>query len=295
VRRYSVHLALLAVQLLFATTPVGVKIALRELSSPSLALLRAASATVLFLLLQRVLERERIQSRADYARLALYALFGVTGNQLLYITGLRFTTATVAQTLVTAGPALTLLVAIALQRESATAGKWLGIGLAAAGAIYLVGVDFGTGGMVGNLLILGNVLSFSIFLVISRDMLRRYSPLTVITWVFVFGTLGIAPVGVPSLLAERGAVSTTTWLVLAWLVVGPTVGAYYLNHWALKRVEASTVAVYTYLQPLGTVLLAIPILNERPSARLLPAALLIFLGVWVAAQVGRRAAPPAEV
>jgi drug/metabolite transporter (DMT)-like permease len=293
VRRHGVLIALLAVQVCFATAPVAVKLALRELSSPALAMLRVTAATVLFLLLHRAISDERIRERSDYVRLAAYALFGVVLNQLLYITALTHTTATAAQTLVTAGPAMTLLVAILLRRETATGGKWLGIGLAALGALYLVGVDWGGSAGTGNLLVLLNVLAFSIYLVISRDILKRYSPLTVVTWVFVFGTVGMAPVGAMAAFREAGDVSLTTWLVVAWIVVVPTVGAYYLNQWALQRVEASVVAVFTYLQPVGTAMLAIPLLGERPGWRLLPAAALIFLGVGIAARLGRRPAPPA--
>jgi drug/metabolite transporter (DMT)-like permease len=295
VQRRSVHFALLIVQLAFATAPVAVKIALRELSSPALALLRVVAATALFLVLHRLLGGERILSRSDYGRLAWYALFGVVLNQLLYITALTRTTATTAQTLVTAGPALTLLVAILLQRETASGGKWLGIGLAAAGALYLVGADFGGAAGVGNLMILLNVLSFSIYLVISRDILARYSPLTVITWVFVFGTIGMTPFGLPAAAREVTSISAATWLAVAWIVLVPTVAAYYLNQWALKRVEASVVAVYTYLQPIGTALLAMPLLGERPGLRLIPAAALIFLGVGITASLGRRPVPPPAV
>ncbi|MBA4155914.1 MAG: DMT family transporter [Gemmatimonadetes bacterium] len=293
--RRPVHVALIVVQVLFATAPIAVKIALRELSSPSLALLRAAAAAVLFVVLQQVLVRERVLSRGDYARLAWYALFGVVANQLLYITALTRTTATAAQTLVTAGPALTLLIAIILRRETASAGKWLGIGLAAAGALYLVGVDVGTGRAAGNLLVLLNVVAFSVYLVISRDLLGRYDPLTVITWVFLFGALGIAPLGVPSIAAEPGGLSLATWLSILWIVLGPTVGAYYLNQWALHRVEASTVALYVYLQPIITAMLAFPILGERPSPRLIPAAALIFLGVWVSSRFRTKPLPPPAV
>jgi drug/metabolite transporter (DMT)-like permease len=288
--RYSVYFALLMVQFFFSTAPIAVKIALRELSSPALALLRVIAASLLFLLLQRLLNGERILARRDYVRLATYAVFGVVANQLLYITALTRTSATVAQTLVTTGPALTLLVAIALGRESGTPAKWVGIGLAGAGALYLVGADFGEGG-IGNILVLLNVLAFSIYLVISRDLLTRYSPLTVITWVFVFGTVGMAPIGAVAV-AETSGLSSVTWLALGWLVLGPTVAAYYLNQWALQRVEASVVAVYAYLQPIGTALLAMPILGEQPTARLIPAAVLIFAGVGVAARVGLRPAAP---
>ncbi len=289
VKPSPVYVVLLATQVIFATLPIAVKLALRDLSSPSLALLRVTGAALLFVVLQLALVRERVRSGRDYALLAVFALLGVVANQLLYITALTLTTATDAQMLQTAGPAITLLIAILLRRESSSPGKWAGIGLAASGVLYLVGMDFGSGSGVGNLLALLNVASFSLYLVVSRRMVQRYDPLTVTTWLFVFGAAGIAPWGLPSLLAETGPVSGTTWAVMAWIVVLPTVLAYYLNVWALKRVESSVVAIYVYLQPVVTALLAGPVLGERLSPRLLPAAGLIFAGVALTAWSGRRA------
>lgn len=289
----SVLFALLLVQLCFATAPIAVKVALREMSSPGLAMLRVIAASLLFLLMQSLLTAERVRGAADYVRLAFYALFGVIGNQLLYITALTHTSATAVQTMVSAGPALTLLVAILLRRESATGAKWLGISIAAAGALFLVGVDLSGARGVGNLLALLNVVCFSVYLVISRDILTRYSPLTAVTWTFVFGTLGMMPIGMPPLIAEIGGLGTTTWVAVAWIVLIPTVGAYYLNQWALKRVQASVVAVFTYLQPVGTALLAVPLLGERPGWFLVPAAAMIFLGVGITAYAARRPVPPA--
>lgn len=287
--RKLVVVALLAVQVLFATLPIAVKIALRDLSSPALALLRVAGAALLFVVIQRVLVGERIRSRADYARLAMYAVFGVILNQLLYITALTMTTATAAQTLVTAGPAFTLLVAIVLRHERGTLGKWGGIVVAAAGALFLVGVDVRSGSGIGNMLVVLNVAAFSIYQVISRDMLQRYDPLTVITWVYVWGAVGLAPLTVASALQEVGGVSTATLWALGWIVVGPSVGGYYLHVWALKRTESSVVAVYGCLQPILTAVLATPILAERPPARLIPAGLMIFAGVLLTMRAARRA------
>lgn len=284
----SVVVALLLVQLFFATLPIAVKVALRDLSSPALALLRVAGAAALFWILHRLTVRERIASVGDYLRLALYSLFGVIANQLLYITALTLTTATAAQTLVAAGPALTLLVAILLRKERATAAKWVGIALAGSGALMLVGVGLQEGSALGNLLALLNVTAYSVYLVISREILRRYHALTVITWVFTFGVLGMIPWGLGPALAETGEMAALTWLALAWIVVVPTVGAYYLNLWALARAEASLVATFVYLQPILTAAMAIPLLHERPPLTMIPAAALIFLGVGVALRGGRR-------
>jgi drug/metabolite transporter (DMT)-like permease len=282
-----VILALVLVQVLFATLPVVVKVALRDLSSPALALLRVTGAAALFLVLQRSIVRERIRSWRDYGLLALYSLFGVIANQLLYITALTLTTATAAQTLVAAGPAMTLLVAIVLGKETATRAKWLGIALAGSGALLLVGVGVQTGSVAGNLLALCNVASYSVYLVISRGLLKRYDPLTVITWVFAFGVVGMVPWGLLPVIREAGGISTTTWAALAYIIVCPTVAAYYLNLWASRRVEASLVSTFVYLQPAMTALLAVPLLHERISLTMIPAVALIFAGVAVAIRAGR--------
>jgi drug/metabolite transporter (DMT)-like permease len=283
----SVYVALVMVQVFFATLPVAVKIALRDLSSPAIALLRVAGAAALFVALQRALSGERVREVRDFALLAVYSLFGVVLNQLLYITALTYTTATAAQTVMAAGPAITLLVAIVARRETATPLKWAGIAMAGAGALVLIGGG-GRGGAFGNFLALLNVAAYSVYMVISRDMLRRYQPLTVITWVFVFGVIGILPWGAAPVVREAGAASGATWAALLYIVLFPTVGSYYLHISALRRVEASVVAVFIYLQPVMTALLAIPILHERISPRLLPAALLIFAGVAATVAAGRR-------
>lgn len=293
-QQFRVYGALVATQFFFATLPVAAKIVLRELSAPGLALLRVTGAALLFVVLQRVLVGERVRGAGDYARLALYGLLGVAANQLLYITALTLTTATAAQTMVAAGPALTLLAAIALRKETASPLKWAGIALAASGALLLVGAGLGTGQALGNALALANMACYSLYLVISRDMLARYHPLTVITWVFVFGAVAILPWGAWSLARDGGGHSATTWAALAWIVVVPTVGAYYLNLWALQRVEASVVSVFVYLQPMLTAVLAVALLGERLSARLIPAGLLIFAGVALTGWAGRRARQRAD-
>jgi drug/metabolite transporter (DMT)-like permease len=288
-----VVVALVLVQVFFATLPIAVKVVLRDLSSPALALLRVGGAAALFWLLHQATVRERVRSWRDYGLLAVYSLFGVIMNQLLYITALSLTTATAAQTLVTAGPAMTLLIAILAGREAGTRAKWLGIALAGSGALVLVGVGLHEGSALGNLLAVLNVASYSVYLVISRGLLRRYNALTVITWVFVFGVVGMLPWGIGPALREVGGMSATTWWLMAYIVVLPTVGAYYLNLWALARAESSLVSTFVYLQPPMTAALAVPLLHEHISWRMLPAVGLIFAGVAVAIRAGR-SRPPGE-
>ncbi|HEY0810895.1 MAG TPA: DMT family transporter [Longimicrobiales bacterium] len=288
-QKRPVIVALVIVQVLFSTLPIAAKIALRELSSPAIALIRVSSAALLFVVIHELSVRERIRTRGDYLRLAYYSVLGVSLNQLLYITGLTMTSATAAQMLITGGPAITLMVAMLLGKEVATPAKWLGIALAGAGALMLIGIGIAESRAVGNILIVVNMVAYSMYLVSARDIVHRYHPLTVITWIFIFGAIGLTPFGLRPALREFGATSLNTQLVLVYIIIFPTVIAYYLNMWALTRVESSVVSMFVYLQPVLTALMAIPILGERPSLRMLPAALLIFAGVGLAIRSGRRA------
>jgi drug/metabolite transporter (DMT)-like permease len=69
------------------------------------------------------------------------------------------------------------------------------------------------------------------------------------------------------------------WTAVIYIVVVPTVGAYYLNSWAVIRVSPSIVAVYIYLQPVLAFGLAPIVLGEQLNSRTLVACILIFAGV----------------
>ena len=281
VRRRSVLAVLVLVQLFFATLAIAGKIALREMSSTGLVLARVGGAAIVFFIVHALTTRETIRGRRDYLLLALYSILGVSLNQLLYLAGLERTTATTAQMFIVAGPAVTLGVAILRGVERGTPLKWLGIALAAAGALTLIAA-VPASNRLGNLFILTNVVIYSIYLVLTRGIVQRYHPLTVITWIFAFGAAVLVPVGAGPLIRELPALSLKGWLAVVWIIALPTVAAYYLNVWALLHVESSIVSTFVYLQPVLTALMAISILGERPSPRIIPSALLIAAGVAVA-------------
>lgn len=269
---------------MFGTWPIVGKIALTVLPSTGLVAFRVAGAAVAFLALQLTVGRARQIRRSDYARLALYALLGVVLNQFLFVKGLSYTTVINATLLGTTIPVFTLLVSLVLGYDRLTIRKALGIGLAAAGVVYLLYPErnFTSDTAVGNLLIVLNSVSYGAYLAISKDVLRRYGALTVITWIFIFGCIGTLPVGAYSLAgAPLQTAGTGVWLAVVYIILVPTVGAYYLNAWALARVEPSTVAVYIYLQPLIAFALAPLLLNEKWNPRTWIASAFIFSGVAV--------------
>jgi drug/metabolite transporter (DMT)-like permease len=281
------HAALVVVQLVFGTWPIFGKIVLRALPSTALVAVRIAGAAAAFLVLSQLTRRLVLPARRDLARFAFYSLLGVVVNQLLFTRGLELSTATNAALLGTSIPVVTLLVGALLGRERFSARAALGTAVAAAGVVYLVNpfaAELSGDKTLGNLLLVANTVAYGAYLALTQDAFRRYGALNAMTWVFLFACVAALPLGTYAVAASPPvAADATIWLSLLWIIAGPTVGAYYLNAWALERVAPSTVAVYVYLQPLIAYAVAPLVLGAQEgwNERTLPATLLIFVGVAV--------------
>jgi drug/metabolite transporter (DMT)-like permease len=255
------------------------------MSSTSLVGFRICGAAIVFTLLQRKLsELWRLPKRV-ISWLVLSSLLGVAVNQLLYVKGLSLTTVINATLLSTTIPVFTLAVSIALGHDQASWRNVGGICLAVAGVAYLVDpfrASFSAQTTLGNILIIANSLCYGAYIAASRDLVKRYGALNVITWLFLIGAVVTLPVAVHAWSADGlKSVSKGAWVTVVYIVLIPTVGAYYLNAWALTRVAPSVVAIYIYLQPLLAFGLAPVVLGESWNSRTIGACLLIFAGVAV--------------
>lgn len=290
-RGFAPHLALIAVQLMFGTWPIVGKVALRSMSSTSLVALRVVGAAVAFMLLQVKLDQLRKMPARDLGWLVLCSMLGIALNQLLFVKGLALTTVINATLLGTTIPVFTLVVSIAFGYDRISLRRTLGIVLAASGVFYLVNplrADFSVQTNTGNLLIVANCLLYGAYIALSKDLFKRYGALNVITWMFCIGSLAILPFGAYAMSGDNlETLPASVWLAVVYIILVPTLGAYYLNAWALTRVSPGTVATYIYLQPLIAFGLAPLILGESFNSRIFVASLLIFAGVGVVIKRGR--------
>ena len=294
-----VHLAMIAVQFFFASMTIVAKFVLPSISPAGIVFFRINGAALVFALFHRSFVRERVRDRRDLVAFAGLALLGVVMNQLLFLEGVKRTTAINTNILVTTMPAFTLAIALALGREKATWAKLGGIVLAAAGAVYLIGPDrlrLDPTTTFGNALVACNTASYGAYLVLSKRMLERYQPVTVVTHVFLFGAVIVTPIGLVALRhVDLAEVPPRALLGLAYIVVFASLAAYYLSIWALQHTASSLVAMYVYLQPVMTVVGAPLILGERLTLRSGLAAVVIFAGLALATWSEQRSGRPLGV
>jgi drug/metabolite transporter (DMT)-like permease len=284
--RSLVVVALLLVQIFFGLHYIAAKIVLAHIPPAAWAVLRIVVAATILLGATALMGKRWPTTAADHLRIALYALFGVTINQICFVEGLARTLASHSTVLNTVIPVATLLIAILMGRERATRGKVAGIALSMAGALYLLahaGMSLHGTAFTGDLLTMTNGLSYSFYLVISKPILERYSSQVVTALTLGYGAIGIAIFGGAELLGtDLSAVPAGVWGWAVFVILFATVGAYALNAWALKRVDSSQVALFIYVQPVIAAGLAVVLLGERITVHLVMAAALIFAGVFLA-------------
>lgn len=248
------------------------------------------------LLLNAVIGRVPL-AREDRRSIAGFAILGVVINQTLFLGGLSLTSAHVAAILITTIPIFALGVAIVRGVERATLNKVGGIALSCAGALLVIGGEQFEGSarsVVGAVMIVANCLSYATYLVIAKPLLGRIAPTVVIARMFAIGAILMLPVSAWSMVREDwAAIPLHAWGGLVLVILGPTVGAYLLNAWALRHAESSLVAAYTYLQPVMATILAAIYLGEQLHWIVVVAAAMIFAGVAIAGRPVNVPAPPA--
>ena len=283
---YKVHIALFIVSLIYgANYNIGKAIMPDYVQAFGIIVLRVTGASILFWILHAAAVKEKVDFKADFWKLLICAITGVAANQLLFFKGLSLTSPINASVIMTTSPILVLIASAIILKEKITRKKMLGIFLGLVGAFFLIGgTNFSFSGetVTGDFLILLNGSSYGIYLVLVKPLMKKYSPFTIIKWIFTMGWFMVLPFGVPELLEVNWeTIPVSIWASLAYVVIATTFIVYWLNAWALKRVSPSIVGFYIYFQPLIATSIAILFGTHALTLEKVLFSLLIFLGVFL--------------
>lgn len=226
-----------------------------------------------------------VPERRDWPRLAATGLLGVTINQGCFIWGISLSTPLHSSLLYAFTPVVVLFLAAAFLGERPTVAKATGIGLAVLGVVLVLtarGLNLTTGPLRGDLITLVAVAAWAGYTVLGKPLVQRYGPLAVNAWAFGFGALAILPAlfwMVPGFDPARPG--TAGWMELLFLAAITSGVAFTLWYVAVRRLEATQVAVFTNLQAPLTALLVWAVHGEVPTEQLLLGGLLVLAGVSV--------------
>lgn len=277
-------LALATVNILFGTGYPFVKTVVQYIDPSSWVFVRVSLAT--FLLVALFHRRLNLGAGAlkKVGWLLLASIFGIMINQVCFVEGLSRTSPAHASIINATIPLQTLLFGRVLLREKIYVSKILGILIGFVGVGILLKLDetgMANPFLQGDILVFVNSTAYSLYLVIARKLLGDVGSIAALTWMSVFGAMGIglyAGWDVPA--TQISQLSPKIWLFMLYLIIVPTIVTYSLNLWALKRVEASHAALYVYFQPLVATILSYFMLGDVPGVRFYVSSGFIFFGIF---------------
>lgn len=285
-RIFFAHIALFIVNLIYALNYTIAKDVMPGYIEPSgFILLRVLCGVFLFYFFYFLFIKESVEKK-DFFRLALCGLFGVAINQLFFFEGLNLTTPINAAIIMTVNPVLVIIISALLIGEKITVKKIIGIvlGIIGAGALILNSgsVSFDNDFFIGNILVLINATSYAIYLVLVKGLMKKYNPLTVMFFVFLFGLFFVLPFGYQDLNSiNLDSFTNDIYLKILFVVVCTTFIAYLLNAFALKSLNPSIVSIYIYLQPVLASVIAILYNSDTIDYVKIVSSIFIFIAVFL--------------
>jgi len=246
---------------------------------------RVFAAASLFYLCHKFIVKQQVES-SDMKSFFWLSVFGVAANMLMFFAGLSLTTPIRAALVMTITPVSILLIERFYDKLSMSYYKYIGVCLACAGATLVItsgNGDLSNGGSwLGDLLVLLNAISYSIYLVKAKKFIRKYHPITINRYIFGIGSLLVLPFGISGIIkAQWLQLETIHWMAILFVLVFTTFLTYLLNSWAMLHLSANHVGVYIYLQPFLAAIIAIILGTDQLSMRVVLAGLMIFLGVFL--------------
>jgi drug/metabolite transporter (DMT)-like permease len=190
-------------------------------------------------------------------------------------------------------PITILIIGVIFSREKLSWLKIIGTILGATGAVAII--IYSKGNMtsssrawLGNIFIILNAISYAIYFVFAKPLMKKYKPLTVITWVFTFGWLFVLPFGFSQALEVQWQTFNIEiiWKT-AFVVIGVTFIAYLFNIYALKHVDSSVVGIFIYTQPIIATIHSVWLGKDTITWVLIICALMIFTGVFMVSRKNR--------
>jgi drug/metabolite transporter (DMT)-like permease len=249
-------------------------------------LLRVSSATLIFWTVGLFTKQQKIE-KSDYKKILIASFFGITINMLAFFKGLSLTSPISASVMMVTSPIMVLIFSSILIRKPIGKQRILGVFIGLVGALFLItlgnsSTGASTNSAFGNFLVFLNAASYGLYLVLAKDLVKKYNPIVFIKWLYLFGLIFVIPFGYSELTAVIWRkIPTNIYWNISFVLLFTTCITYLFNLYGLSKLKPTTVSVFIYLQPVIATIYALIVGSDSLNFVKLCATLLIFLGVYL--------------
>lgn len=277
-------LALIATNIIWGASPPIFKWALVEIPPFTFAFIRFILAS--FILLPFTIHNLKID-RKDIPKLAILAFFGFFLHIALLLFGLTLTASINAPIIASSAPVFLLIGSALFLKEKIMNKTIYGTVVSLLGIILIILRPLIEEGLnvsiIGNVLLLISTGAFVIYTILLKEYNFRYNSFTLTFWLFVITSL----IYFPFFLWESAGANVFAAMDIKALIgilfgaVLTSVVGYVFYNFAIQKIPASETGVFLYIDPIITVIVALPLLGEELTPSFLLGALLVFIGIFV--------------
>ena len=249
--------------------------------------LRSLGAGALFWLISLFMPHEKVD-RKDFPKIFIASMLGFFTCQITFLVGLPYITPMDCSIMTALAPIYTMIVAAIALKEPITLKKAGGVAVSLAGVIYLILSRSAIAGGAaqttpfGIVMIVFNILSFSMYLGIFKPLIAKYSVVTFMKWIFLFSFCVAAPFSAKGVTeVDWAGIPSVQYAELAYLIICATFITYFLIPVAQKRIRPTIISMYSYVQPIIAISISIAIGMDILTWQKVLAAAMVFGGVIV--------------
>jgi len=228
----------------------------------------------------------------DMKKIAKLSLVGVSGHFFIQCTALKYTSAVNASLLIALSPLLIVIHHVMQESKTMKLSQVNGVIFSFVGAsLVITKGNFGEVlegvNITGDSLMVVNTLMLAYFTVEVKQVISKYGPLIVNTYLNLFGLLALlilffAQSGLEGISIVHKIVTNDVQVLYAalYLAIFSNVISYYGWYKGIEILGSSKTAVFNYFNPLVAILISYLYVNEKISVVTIVGGVLIIVGVY---------------
>ncbi len=281
-------LALTIANIIWGAAPPIFKFSLENIPPFTLAFIRFFFASLLFI--PFIAPVWKSMTKKEFLLICLGSLFGITLNISAFFLGLQKTVSINAPIIASSGPVFLFFLSVLFLKEKANIKVFIGMLISFIGVLFIIlspifldGKHLVLGEIEGNLLFVLATMGSVISTVIYKSVLEKINALQIAFLSFIISSLTFAPAMVWELKQwSFSELNIQGWTGIVFGVFFSSALAYYLYYYGLSKLLSQEIGLFTYIDPVVAVLIAIPLLAEYPTIYFFIGSLLVFGGIYIA-------------
>lgn len=255
--KIAAHASLLVANIIFGLGVPITKLLLDNWVSPMAWMAtRCIGAAVIFWAVSLFMPKEKVPIK-DLFVIMVGGLIGFLVSQTFTAWAIDYSTPAYVSFVGTLTPVMTMVCAALFIGERISGRGLVGVVIGIIGAMLMVVMNWQGGAGKNDVLGIGfallSLLTWAIYLIITRKVSAKYSAVTQMKWIFLVSSVAILPFSWSDLAHSTLYSSAWQWsgvLEMAYIVVLATVVGFFAIPFASRYLKATTVSIYTNLQPI---------------------------------------------